>query len=439
MESAAPGLTELPQLSSWLRYGKLFCRQTVSHSLEAIANETQSSVIFTHVDGDRALADAHKQDEAHDARNAMKPLAGMPFAVSDVISVDGQPSKIASNLELADITPAQGPLVRKLRELGAIPVAKTVSTEFSLTVHNLERAQPDNPRYDIPHIAGGNGSAPAVARGLCSFAIGSGAVGLTRVSAALCNVVGFRPGADYWSREGIFPLSRELDAISLVTARTADLVFLMEALGSGTIPDLSGTPLRLGVAKKPFYENLDPVVTQAVTGVLQRLSRKGAVLTPIVIPDYEAIRPFPDIANGTGLVRFMGRDRTDKSFAALDPVTQLALRPGMDADVSDIQILFDNRRALANKVNTNLAHIDALVMPTLSGLAAPISSFTDAQSVMAWQNSMTRNISFANLFNMSAITIPIPAPQPVGLQLVAPAGNEVRLVAVARAVEKALE
>jgi aspartyl-tRNA(Asn)/glutamyl-tRNA(Gln) amidotransferase subunit A len=430
---------DLSQLSSWLRYAKITCEQVVTDSLSAIAADPQSPEIFTHIASETALTEARALDAAGAVRNALKPLAGVPFVVQDMIAVDGQPDSAGTAIDLATLMPRQGPLVKKLREMGAIATAKTVASEFSFSFHNLARSLPANPHYkDEAYTIGGSAAALAIAQKLSRFALAPDSASTLRASASMCGVTGFRPSNDFWSRDGMFSLSRELDSIGLIAPTAKDLTFLLEMLGGGTLPDMAAAKLRLGVAQKAFYENLDPAVAQAMTRTLETLSKKGATLVPIVMPDYEQLKSFNLVANGTGLVRHIGRDRIQGALGQMDPVTQIRIKPGMDADISEIQRLFEARRILVNRVNSNLAHIDALIMPTLTGLPVPVSSFTDAQSVVAWQEKLTHNIAFAGLFNMTAITIPIPGPQPIGLQLVAPAGSEVKLAALAHSVQQTL-
>ena len=439
----APRLIDLSQLSAWLRYAKITCEQTVANSFDAIAANETSGEIFTHLAQDIALENARDLDNSGGVRNQVKPLAGMPFAVQETITVNGQPKSAATALDVADLIPTQGPLIKRLRDMGATPIGKTVSTEFSFSLQNLNRPLPANPRYEAEaYTMGGSASAIAVALGLTSFALAADAAGTMRASAAMCGVTGFRPGNDFWSREGVFPLSRELDSIGLITATASDLTFMLELLGGGAAPDLSKTKLRLGVASQAFYEDLDPAIGEAMSRSLDLLAKKGAALTPIVIPEYDQLKNFNRVANGTGLVRYIGRDRLTAGFDQLDPVTQVRLRPGMEMDIAEIQRLFEMRRLLANRVNSNLAHIDALIMPTLTGMAVPAASMADADTIAEWQNGLTRNTNFAGLFNMAAITIPVPGQvskgAPIGLQLVCPAGSEIRLTAVARAIEQTL-
>ena len=104
-----------------------------------------------------------------------------------------------------------------------------------------------------------------------------------------------------------------------------------------------------------------------------------------------------------------------------------------------VQSMVEARRNLASRINSNLSHIDALITPTIPGLPVPISSFADAKDISIWQEATAQNIRFANLFNMAAITIPLPGPHPVGLQLMAASGNELKLVGIAAVVQQMLE
>jgi aspartyl-tRNA(Asn)/glutamyl-tRNA(Gln) amidotransferase subunit A len=97
---------------------------------------------------------------------------------------------------LVDAPPAatDAPVVRRLRAAGAVIVAKTmVEFAFSGIGTNPHYGTPGNPADRTRPRGSTSGGAVAVADGMCEIAIGSDTGGSTRIPAALCGVVGFKP------------------------------------------------------------------------------------------------------------------------------------------------------------------------------------------------------------------------------------------------------
>ena len=416
-------------------------RGVVDGHLSRLQSADAALGAFTHIAFEHAVAEAERLDRTVARSDPTMPLAGAAVAVKEVIAVDGQPTTAGSSLDVSDLAPPQGPFIRRLREAGAIVVGKTVSTEFALSYQNLTLKTPLNPRFTDPHTPGGSssGSAAAVAAGLCDFAVGTDTGGSIRVPAAFCGVTGFKPGTEFWSRDGMIPLSRELDTIGLLTRSPADLATILESLGHGVVARSPLASYKLGLPKAQFYDDLDPAVTAAVNDAIGRIVKTGAHLSRIVIPDHGELNSFAQVVNSATLVRYLGRDRVEAALDRVDPVTRLRFEAGLDADMFQVQSLMEARRGLANRVKSNLSHIDALITPTTPNLPIPLSSLSDAEAIVAWQAVTARNVRFANLFNFAAISIPLPGPYPVGLQLMAPSGSESRLAGIAVAVQQALD
>ena len=143
--------------------------------------------------------------------------------------------------------------MQRLRAAGAVIVAKTNMTEyaFSGVGANPHFGTPGNP-FDRARVPGGStsGGAVAVADGMCEIAIGSDTGGSTRIPAALCGIVGWKPSRQRVPTEGAFPLSFTLDSIGPM-ARTRCGLRAADAVMAGETPHmLEPAPLaglRLGI------------------------------------------------------------------------------------------------------------------------------------------------------------------------------------------------
>ena len=89
-------------------------------------------------------------------------------------------------------------------------VAKTNMSEFAFSGvgANPHFGTPGNP-FDRSRVPGGStsGGGVAVADGMCEIAIGTDTGGSTRIPAALCGIVGWKPSKQRVPTDGAFPLS----------------------------------------------------------------------------------------------------------------------------------------------------------------------------------------------------------------------------------------
>ncbi|MBD8058918.1 DUF3225 domain-containing protein [Cellulomonas sp. JH27-2] len=172
--------------------------------------------------GPRAFAD----------RDAPTPdngdLAGLTFAVKDVIDVAGLPTGrgLAGHPEPATRSAAA---VDRLLAAGAVCVGKTTTDQLAFGLSGLDTGTPApvNPR-DPAAMAGGSssGSAAAVAAGLVAFALATDTAGSARVPASYCGVTGFRPTHGAVPSTGVSPLAPRFDTVGWIAqdVRTARAV-----------------------------------------------------------------------------------------------------------------------------------------------------------------------------------------------------------------------
>jgi amidase len=161
------------------------------------------------------------------------PLAGLRFAVKDIIDVAGHRTGCGNPDWLATHPPARvsAVCVEQLLAAGAACAGKTISDEvaFSLLGENVFYGTPLNPAAP-DRVPGGSssGSASTVARRLVDFALGTDTGGSVRIPASYCGLWGMRPTHGITSLAGVMPFSPSFDTIGIL-ARTADV--LQRAMG----------------------------------------------------------------------------------------------------------------------------------------------------------------------------------------------------------------
>ena len=234
--------------------------------------------------------------DAADARAkagiSLGPLDGAIVSIKDLFDVAGEVTRAGSKVLAEEGKPAaqDAPPVRRLRAGGAVIVAKTNMTEFAYSGigANPHYGTPGNPA-DRQRVPGGSssGAAVAAADGLCEVAIGTDTGGSTRIPAAFCGIVGFKPSRERIPTDGAFPLSYSIDSIGPL-ARTVEACAKADAVMAGDdwVP-LEPAPLanlRVGIAQGPVLENLDATVGKSFPRAIDALEKAGCRLSNEKLP-----------------------------------------------------------------------------------------------------------------------------------------------------------
>jgi aspartyl-tRNA(Asn)/glutamyl-tRNA(Gln) amidotransferase subunit A len=231
---------------------------------------------FITVTAELALEQARQAEAEVMAGRWRGPLHGVPIGLKDLLDTAGVRTTAASD-QYRDRVPTQDAvLVRQLKRAGAVLVGKLNLHEFAFGGSGIVSAfGPAKNPWDLQRITGGSssGSAAAVAAGLCIAAIGTDTAGSIRCPAALCGIVGHRPSAGWLSCNGVVPLSASFDTPGPMTRTVRDAALLLGALvaetGSSAPNDWAGLDdsvagLRVGVARKNFFFDLQPEVAACV-------------------------------------------------------------------------------------------------------------------------------------------------------------------------------
>jgi 1-carboxybiuret hydrolase len=189
---------------------------------------------FTVVTADRARARAAAIDAARAAGQNVGPLAGVPFAVKNLINVAGMPTLAGSRINRAH-KPAlsDATLITRLERAGAILVGALNMGEYAydLTGENAHEGPARNP-HDRTRMTGGSssGSGGAVAGGLVPLTLGSDTNGSIRVPASFCGIFGLKPTYGRLSRAGSFPFVPSLDHLGPMARSVIDLAMAYDAM-----------------------------------------------------------------------------------------------------------------------------------------------------------------------------------------------------------------
>src|SRR5437763_1130698 len=199
--------------------------------------------------------------------------------------------------------------------------------------------------------------------------------------------------------------------------------------------------LRLGGPKNHMLQDLDVEVAQAFDAAMQRLSRRGAVIVPLAVPEFDEAAK---ASSGGGIsppeAYAVHRKWIDRE-QEIDPrVLERILRGGSVLAADYIDLLATRNRLVARFTRANY-DIDVLVMPTVPRIAPLIAGLARNPETFRLSNgNMLRNTSLINFLDGCALTLPIHAPReaPVGLMVVGFSGEDERVLSAGLAIEGAL-
>jgi aspartyl-tRNA(Asn)/glutamyl-tRNA(Gln) amidotransferase subunit A len=448
-EAAAPPYTTIVDASRAIRSGAASAGSLVEACLERIARLDRSINAFITVDAEQTRADSRRADEEIAAGRDRGPLHGIPISIKDIIDVRGMPTTAASRVRAR--TPAEGdaPVVRRLREAGAVVVGKTNLHEFALGTTNEDSAfGPVRHPLDPARSPGGSsgGSAASVIAGMALASIGTDTGGSVRIPAAACGLVGLKPAFGDIPIGGVVPLSETLDHVGPLCRSVEDAAILYAACvgaASGDAPE--GADLRaikIGVLRGYFTALLEAPVARAFEDVCARLTDQGAILEEVTIPhadDTAAVYLHIVLAEAAAIHAATLESRPDD----YTPNVRIRLEMGRYILAEDYVRARHGRDALTREVDEALAGRSALLLPSLA-ITAPALGATTVMLAGSEEPIRSVMLRLTQLFNITghpAISLPCPVgpgSMPVGLQLAGARQGTRDLLNVARAVEQAL-
>ena len=422
-------------------------RERLEEALARIADpkgEGARTCLTVYAQAARSAADA-ADARARDGIT-LGPLDGTIISIKDLFDVAGEPTRAGSKV-LVDAPPASidAPVVRRLRAGGAVIVAKTNMVEFAFSGIGL------NPHYGTPgnpadrtRVPGGSssGAAVAVADGMCEIAIGTDTGGSTRIPAAFCGVVGYKPTKSRVPTEGAFPLSYTLDSVGPI-AKSVAACAAADAVMAGDDPwTLEPAPLqglRLDIPQGLPLRDLDQTVAAQFSDATKALGRSGVRLSDEPLPlldDMVHVNSKASFSVAESYV--LHRERLATRAADYDPFVRSRIELGRTLSAADYMAMLRDRAALVRAMDARLADLGALVLPTTSIVAPTIAEVSSSESLTAKNLLVLRNPAIANFLDLCAISLPLPraGALPVGLMLVARNGHDRRLFRMAAAVER---
>lgn len=461
-----------------MKAGKLTCRALVQMYLDRIEAYDKKGPALNAIVivNPNILTNADELDTKFAQSGFVGPLHCIPIIVKDNYDTVDMPTTAGSLSLEGSIAPDDAFQIRKLREAGAIMLAKSNMAEFAWspfeTVNSILPGYTKNP-YDLNRVPAGSsgGTAAAVAANFGTVGLGTDTGNSIRGPSAHTSLVGIRSTMGLTSRDGIVPLFLDHDIGGPMARTVADAVAIFDviagydpadpvtAASQGNMPaggynqfllkdGLQGA--RIGVLRQLITETADPEIIKLFEQALVDMRKEGAqIVDPVRIPEFDEIPPA-----SLWCIRFkfdindylasLGSQAPVKSLEEI--IASRKFHPSIEKRMLDAQAeppLAENARCKQAEENARRlregtlkamddSQVDALVYPTWNNPPRLIGDLNTPHG----NNSplISPHTGFP------AITVPmgfVRGTLPAGLQLLGRAWSEPTLIKLAYAYEQA--
>lgn len=228
----------------------------------------------------RARAAARRAETEIMAGGSRGPMHGVPYALKDIIDLEGTPTTAHSRTRIdAPPAAAHALVAARLERAGGVCLAKLSTWEFAVGGPSFDLPWPParNP-WDLDRTPGGSssGSGAGLAARFFPAALGTDTGGSIRAPSAHCGIVGLKPTYGRVPLKGVVPLSTTLDHVGPMTRTVADNAALFQII-AGDDPD---DPTTAALAVPNASAALDRGVKGMRIGVIRHFWDQDGVADP---------------------------------------------------------------------------------------------------------------------------------------------------------------
>ena len=465
-------------LAAAIRSGERDAVDVVEAAFGRIEEVDRSVGAFLELWREEATERAVGIDRRRDEGLPLGPLAGVPTALKDNMSLAGHEVNCGSRILAGYRAPYTAGAVERLLAADAVPVGRVNMDEFAMgsSCENSALAVTRNP-WDLEMAPGGSsgGSAAAVAAAEVPLALGSDTGGSIRQPAAFCGVVGVKPTYGRVSRYGLVAFASSLDQIGPLARNVRDAALALGAIAGPDPRDstCSEEPvedyleaiedgiegLKVGTIRETGTSALEADAARGFDEALEALARCGAELVEVSVPLVEtAVATYYVLANSeasANLARFdgsryghrsaearsLGEMYTGSRSEGFGPEVKRRIILGTFALSSGYYDAYYGRAArIAAALRQQFAEAfdvaELLVTPTSPGGAFKLGERVDDPLAMYLSDVFTTPTSLAGI---PGISVPCGLDSrglPLGLQILARPFADATALRAARALER---
>jgi aspartyl-tRNA(Asn)/glutamyl-tRNA(Gln) amidotransferase subunit A len=387
------------------------------------------------------------------------PLHGIPIALKDLYETAGIQTTAGSRHFAEYVPEKDAVVVEKLQEAGAVLLGKLNLHEIALGVTN------ENPHYgtcrnpwDLNRMTGGSsgGSAAALAAGLCLGSLGSDTGGSIRIPASLCGVVGLKPTFGRVSLRGVMPLSWNLDHVGPMARQVIDVAHLLQIISGYDEDDPTCIDIpvgdyltsltagihgwRVALLTGEYIGEADDHILATVRQAAGIMESLGARLEEVELSYLlQAAQANSVIVTSDAAAVHQERINNHPEDFGTDVLKRLLT--GAAYSSTEYILARRTQTLIKRHLEAVFKQYDLLILPSTPILAPPLQALDAVERA----RQLTRFTAPFNLTGLPAISLPCGFVRegeielPVGLQMVAPAWGEVRLLRAAYAYEQATQ
>ena len=429
------------QLSELIRTKQVTSRELTAMYLDRLKRHNPKLLCAVTITEELALEQAAEADREIADGHYRGPLHGIPYGIKDLAATKGIPTTWGAAPFKTRIIDEDATVVARLRNAGAVLVAKLATGELALD-DQWFGGQTKNP-WDLSMGSQGSSAGPgsATAAGLVGFSIGTETGGSIMEPSGICGVTGLRPTYGRVSRAGFMTLTWSLDKIGPMCRSVEDCALVLHAIQGPDDKDftLHDVPfnwdatldirkLRVGYLKGAFADTRQtPQVEANDAAALEKLRSLGVKLIEIALPEHANL----DI----GVIIY-----GEGNAALHDPIeTQPAtlVRQDRVANQHSLRLLPAMEYLNAQRIRTLLMHEMARVMENIDVYVVPFDYGDYTPNPIA-----TLNTGVTNLTGHPGVCVPHGFNEkgnPTSITFIGKLFGEAEMLALAKAYQDATD
>lgn len=370
------------------------------------------------------------------------PLSGLTFAAKDLFDVAGHPTGAGNPTWLAThpAPTTHSAVVAQLLGAGATLMGKVLTDELAYSLHgdNLHYGSPINSAAP-DRVTGGSssGSAAAVAARLVDFALGTDTGGFTRVPASYCGLWGLRTTHGLVPVDGLVPLHPSFDTATWLAsnADTFERVGLVLLPASGVEPTRLLTPPEAWALADPVFDSPLAQACDALASLLDTTPDAKPWLREGTLHDWRQTYATAGAHEGW---RVHG-DWISSHLPDFGPAIAARWASASQVSEADAAAAWQRAADIRAQVRARLDHNGVALLPSAASLAPRRDA--DPTAVDAVRQRTMAITCIAGLAGLPQVSLPLTLPDGnvLGLSLLGPAGSDLALIRLARALKAQLD
>ena len=319
----------ISQMGRDFREGKYTSFDLTTAYLNRIRDKNDELNSFVRIDEDRALKQARRADQRL-ATGESSALLGIPLANKDNITQAATETTAGSRILTGYTSPFSATVIERLESAGAVILGSTNMDEFGMGSSNENSAYgPVHNPWSADRVPGGSsgGSAVAVCAGLCAGALGSDTGGSLRQPASFTGLVALKPSYGRVSRWGLVAFGSSFEQIGPLTHTIEDAAHILQVIAghderdsnceNAAVPDYAAPldqadirGLKIGLPEEYFVDDLSAEIRSSMEDAVQLLGSMGAEISKVSLPlTHHSVPAYYLIASSeasTNLARYDG-------------------------------------------------------------------------------------------------------------------------------------